>query len=682
MRLITGVQLTEQDVQAIKEGTLQAEEAIGNKLNAVFQSLKESDYTLQPAKVLGYMLKNNILEIKIADLTGLGIFHPKTGIFWDGENNSISFSGSENETARGWEKNAEEFKVFKKWEPVQEEYYDGDLDEFNSLWNNLVRDVKVYDFPDAIKHQLIKFAPPDYEGVKRLDLGHDDGVTEKSEQKTPYDLLWPQQRLAIGAWFKPPRWQENLARESNSIPEAKILFEFLEKQSTNPQPVTNNRSFQGILSMATGAGKTRAAVAAAVQATKNVITIIAMPSQIRQQWENEIKLWDSTAKIIYGGGDGSNWRKLLPNQLQIYRLGSPSSDMHRTFVLCTYATIGMEEFVNLFDGIQSKFVQVIGDEVHHFAGQTANAFNIKADRVLGLSATHTRWWDDPGTAEIERHFGEPVYEFDIQDGINNEYLCHYNYHIHFVELTSNEIEQYRQLNGKIGFKKEEIRNARRDHDPVAQLEAELESLWRQKSKILKEAENKPAVVGEILRNSFSGTNEKAIIFCEDTAQTEKIRQVLDSQNKSCTEITIQQSQKQRNSHLREFRETNLSRFILGVQMLDEGIDVPESDKCIIVASTTNPRQFIQRRGRVLRRSERNPTKVAEVHDTIVVPDYSVPIGELTQQQEKEAKRMAEPLNKEIIRLHQMMDAADNTAAVINDLSAWVNRHRLQDYVEI
>ena len=113
--------------------------------------------------------------------------------------------------------------------------------------------------------------------------------------------------------------------------------------------------------------------------------------------------------------------------------------MQRTFVLCTYATIGMEDFVNLFDGIQSKFVQVIGDEVHHFAGQVANAFNIKADRVLGLSATHTRHWDDPGTAEIERHFGKPVYEFDIQDGINNGYLCHYNYHIHHNQILSLEM---------------------------------------------------------------------------------------------------------------------------------------------------------------------------------------------------------------------------------------------------
>jgi superfamily II DNA or RNA helicase len=406
-----------------------------------------------------------------------------------------------------------------------------------------------------------------------------------------------------------------------------------------------------------------------------------MPSQIRQQWENEIKLWDSTAKIIYGGGDGSNWRDLLPNQLGVYRLGrDPSADMQRTFVLCTYDTIGMDDFVGLFEGIPSRFVQVIGDEVHHFAGQVANAFNIQADRVLGLSATHTRHWDDPGTAEIERHFGKPVYEFDIQDGIINNYLCHYNYHIHFVDMTSNELGEYTNLSGKIGFKEDQIKKAKSAGQPVSALQGELSILRNQRTRILRKAQNKPDRVGEILLNHFSGNQEKAIIFCEDTEQVDKIKEILVSQNKSYTEISNRLSTEQKKAALKEFKETVASRFLLGINMLDEGLDVPESDKCIIVASTTNPRQFIQRRGRVLRISTTNPNKVAEVHDTIVVPNYSVPGGQLSKDQEKEAERMAKIINKEIIRLHQMMNAADNKAAVTADLSNWIQRHRLQDYV--
>ena len=253
--------------------------------------------------------------------------------------------------------------------------------------------------------------------------------------------------------------------------------------------------------------------------------------------------------------------------------------------------------------------------MHHFAGQVANAFNIQADRVLGLSATHTRHWDDPGTAEIVKHFGEPVYEFNIKDGIINKYLCHYNYHIHFVDLTSNELGDYTNLSGKIGFKEDQIKKARRAGQPVSVLKGELQILYNQRAKILREAHNKPDRVGEILLNFFSGNQEKAIIFCEDTEQVEKIKQILRSQNKLSTEISNRLKPETKKAALKEFKETVASRFLLGIQMLDEGLDVPESDKCIIVASTTNPRQFIQRRGRVLRISTTNPNKVAGVHDT-------------------------------------------------------------------
>ena len=247
-------------------------------------------------------------------------------------------------------------------------------------------------------------------------------------------------------------------------------------------------------------------------------------------------------------------------------------------------------------------------------------------------------------------------------------------------MTSNELGEYTNLTGKIGFKNDEIKKAKSAGQPVSALQGELSILRNQRTRILRKAQNKPDRVGEILLNHFSGNQEKAIIFCEDTEQVDKIKEILVSQNKSYTEISNRLSTEQKKAALKEFKETVASRFLLGINMLDEGLDVPESDKCIIVASTTDPRQFIQRRGRVLRISTTNPNKVAEVYDTIVVPNYSVPSGNLTQGQEREAERMAKIINKEIIRVRQMMGAADNTTTVINVLSNWIQRHRLQDYV--
>ena len=57
-----------------------------------------------------------------------------------------------------------------------------------------------------------------------------------------------------------------------------------------------------------------------------------------------------------------------------------------------------------------------------------------------------------------------------------------------------------------------------------------------------------------------------------------------------------------------------------MKCLDEGVDVPRSELAIFCASTGNPRQFIQRRGRVLRK---HPDKhMAEIHDLVVAPEIS------------------------------------------------------------
>ena len=50
------------------------------------------------------------------------------------------------------------------------------------------------------------------------------------------------------------------------------------------------------------------------------------------------------------------------------------------------------------------------------------------------------------------------------------------------------------------------------------------------------------------------------------------------------------------------RFENFGGIILAIKMLDEGVDIPSIDHALIIASDQNPRQHIQRRGRVLRKS--------------------------------------------------------------------------------
>jgi len=665
MKLVTGVEFSATDKKAIEDGTLEIEEAVTQNISKVIDDLKESDFTLQPAKVLGLMLKKNILEIRIANLTDRGITHPKIGILFD-EKDSISFSGSNNETASGWKHNIEEFKVFKEWEPVESDYYQQDKILFSKFWNKQTSRCQVYDLPEAIKQKLIRVAPDDFE---EIDLGYDDGIITPPQTLSTEDL-WPHQKIALQAWLSPTDWQNNLDPE---------LSRYLQSQSTQ-QRVTTNHVCQGILSMATGAGKTRVGVAAALQAANTVITIITLPLSIKKQWEYEIRKWEPNVEIIYAGDDDSDWVERLPGALGVYRFGKTPSVASRLFILGSYATISSTRFVQLFNGIPSEFIQFIGDEVHNFAETYAHAFNINADRVLGLSATHTRHWDDPGTKEIERYFGKPVYDFTIQDGIDNGFLCHYNYFIHFVTMTQNELQEYRELSGEIGMYSSQARKA--NGSERARLEALANTARKKRAKILRKAENKPEVVGRVLEANFSGNKEKAIIFCEDEEQLVHIKQELREQNKTYFEYSSALRSDQRHANLKRFKEATSSVFLLGIKMLDEGLDVPDSDKCIIVASTTNPRQFIQRRGRVLRITDAIPNKVAEIHDAVILPDHFVPNRSLTKQEENEAEQIAKIVQKELDRVLDLTNSADNSITTITQFRNWVTSHNLQEYVQV
>ena len=384
-------------------------------------------------------------------------------------------------------------------------------------------------------------------------------------------------------------------------------------------------------------------------------------------------------KIVYAKSSGGNWEQQLPSHLGVYRLGSPPSTLPRLFILGSYDTISSDRFVSLFDGIASKFVQFIGDEVHNFGTEKRdNAFKIKADRIMGLSATHTRHWDDPGTTEIETHFGKPIYEFNIQDGIDHERLCPYNYHIHFVPLIATELENYRVETSNQGLYHSKIKTS--TGGEKAHYQSLLQTSRNIRSRILRKAENKPGVVAKILENHFCGDTEKAIIFVEDKEQLEHTEKVLNNQNKLYFVYHSGLTPAQRTTALRDFKEAKTSRFLLGKKMLDEGLDVPDSDKCILVASTTNPRQYIQRRGRVLRISPNNPNKLANIHDAVVVPDYSVPSGSLSDAEESRAIQMGKIILKEIQRIDQLNSSASNQNDVKLTLKQYITSHNLQNYV--
>ena len=626
MQLITSVYFNKKDLEILKTNSETKEEIISRNFK---RELIELDDLLQKdhLKAMGWMLKNNLLEIKIVNLINnednlipeniinkSGMFHMKVGIFNDG-NNLISFSGSINESATGWLHSIEEIKIFKEWLSGQQEYVYEDLKEFDKFWNNKATKSKTFDIPFAIKNELIKIAPKNLDELN-ISYAKKPNISTKIVEKKE---LREHQKMALDAW--------------------------------------KNNNFKGILAMATGSGKTITALFASEMAPKSTITIICAPTvPLIQQWESEIKKFDDLALVVIAGTEKSNWKELLRPKLAPYRLESNLDNIkNRTYVLCTNKTASNKNFVNLWEGIQPKNIQLIADEVHHLGAENLqNIFNINSSRRLALSATPERQWDEQGNQVIFNYFTKTIFEYDLQQAINDGYLAHYTYHPLFAEMNQNEFQEYYELTQEMKqemaiHKQKERKIGRRLPLPVF-----LKIILEKRALIKKKTADKVNVF-ETWCDSFK--QNQVLLFCEDTEQMNDLIEILNHTGKKYAKYKSDMQDSQKIQSLNFFKEGRIE-LLLAIRCLDEGLDVPDCSACIIVSSSTSIREFVQRRGRVLRATSK--LKIAKIFDIIVIPpsNYSL-------EQEDAAQSM---INSEMNRLKIMADCADNRLDVINEIN--------------
>ncbi len=632
MQLITSVYFNKKDLEILKTNSKTKEEIISENFQ---KELNELDDLLQKdhLKAMGWMLKNNLLEIKIVSLINnednliseniinkSGMFHMKVGIFNDG-NNLISFSGSINESATGWLHSIEEIKIFKEWLPGQQEYVYEDLKEFNKFWDNKATKSKTFDIPSAIKNELIKIAPKNLDELNISYSKKSDIPIKNIEKKE----LREHQKAALEAW--------------------------------------KNNNFKGILAMATGSGKTITSLFASDMAPKSTITIICAPTvPLIQQWESEIRKFDDSASVIIAGTEKSNWKELLGPKLAQYRLESSLENIkNRTYVLCTNKTASNVNFVNFWNDIPPDNIQFIADEVHHLgADNLQNVFNINSSRRLALSATPERQWDQQGNQIIFNYFDKTIFEYDLQQAINDGYLAHYTYHPLFAEMNQSEFQEYYELTKQIGQETAKHNQKEKQTGMKLPLTTFHIRLLEERALIKKKTADKVNVF-ETWCNSIK--QNQILLFCEDTEQMNDLIEILNHTGKKYAKYKSDMSDSQKIQSLNFFKDGNIE-LLLAIRCLDEGLDVPDCSACIIISSSTSVREFVQRRGRVLRATNR--LKIAKIFDIIVIPP-----ADYLPEQEYAAQSM---INSEMSRLKIMADCADNRLDVINEIG-----HKLQYY---
>lgn len=636
-QFILNIQLSDEDYDQIKKGTKSPEEIIESRFLSDLSDL-EDECKKNHAKVIGWLISNNQMEVKIGfiekKVVGYEILHQKLGILEDPENNVITFVGSNNESKSGWLHNSEKFKVFFSWEENYKDSIGEDIVEFEDLWNNRAKKTRVIPFPEAVKQNLINVYKNGFYPLEDLLLSvegvcESDHAQEYGIKKHPPIVLRQYQHDAIDAWF------------------------------------ANNG--QGIFEMATGTGKTFAAIGVLqelLKQEKKLITIICSPFlHLTHQWEQNIHQMGLECPILYASSIDTQWKDKCVDKI----LDSNMGNLPHFIILTTHDTISSDKFIEMI-GIAKSPILLIADEVHGMGSvERVKGLIDRYQFRLGLSATPQRYFDELGTKKLRKYFDKTVYEFDLRRAINeinpatNEtYLVPYDYHLLFAELNSEEMDKYAVLSQQIAMLYSiEIRT--KDEDLL------LEKKLRDRQDVLKNAIEKYPLFEELIRQLKKENNiSHTLVYCSPQ-QIEPAQDIIRNLGKivqhkfTSGENATKRGYKSTNMTEREYLLDNFDKgnyhVLVAIRCLDEGVDVPSTQNAILMCSSGNPKEYIQRRGRVLRRF---PGKdKAEIYDFMAVPNIL--------DARLDPKIEQKIFNSQLKRLAQFAEDATNKSDVLRQI---------------
>jgi superfamily II DNA or RNA helicase len=394
---------------------------------------------------------------------------------------------------------------------------------------------------------------------------------------------------------------------------------------------------KGIFAMATGTGKTLTALNCLLEEyleTGQYRALILVPYKILvDQWEREVKAF-RFKNIIKVSSENLDWRSELDRLIENDKLEVP----WKRIIICTYASFGGQDFLTRLSKLDSSKLLLIADEVHNLGAGRAQLGlkHLKIPKRIGLSATPKRVYDETGTVAIESFFNdkEPyTYSFSMERAIAEGILCKYAYYPFIVTLTETEMILYKEISDDLATIYHQL-------DTRPELKTRFEMLLLERKRIIHKAENKLSTFREIIQSLKSNDqlkytlvyapegnySEESGVFDSFPMSNDDDTRVINLYSKVVREVSPTTTTDQYTSSS-DGREFTLKCFmegqidvLLSMKCLDEGVDIPRTERAIFCSSTANPRQFIQRRGRILRQ---HPDKhFATIYDLVVVPHIS------------------------------------------------------------
>ena len=642
LKFIVSPLLSDDDIDAISRGY--SERDIVQR--AMLREFREPKNSSEAERLnwLANLISNGYLEIKVAftpPAKSSGIYHEKTGVMYDAEGNKVAFTGSMNETINAFHNNYESIVVFNSL-CKEDEQRVLDLEEsFDSLWAGREKNIDVIEFPKVVREKLISYKK-DYSNLDLDDLEIEQDVVEKPVStgipRIPRGVsLHEYQQEAIESWAK--------------------------------------HDYRGIFDMATGTGKTYTGLGAAVKLfedKKKMALIIVCPYQhLVEQWVEDIVKFNMLPTIGYSASKQKDWKQRLANDIMDFKLG-----VINTFCfVTTNATYSTEYVQNQLNKLK-KDVLIIVDEAHNFgATKLSKTLNPNFQYRLALSATLDRHGDPEGTQVLYDYFGEKCIEYGLNRAIRENKLTPYYYHPKVVYLSPDELAGYRELSKKIA------RMCHIDQDGNLSISEEGKRLLIKRARIVAGAAEKVTLLRSLMEQYKNDSH--ILIYCGATksfeydsdtiARDEEAERQIVSVSKmlgnelgmKVTHFTSMESAKEREQIKRQFAEANPYQAIVAIKCLDEGVNIPSIKTAFILASSTNPKEYIQRRGRVLRKA--SGKHFAVIYDFITLPtrlDY-------VDQCSEDARYDLSLIRKEIIRMEEFGEISLNPSEadrLINELS--------------
>lgn len=586
--LIASPRLSEEDIEAIRLGYKTKDCAITESLN--LEITEPLDYFEEERlNLIATLIANGMLEIKLAFMEEniyKNLYHEKIAVFIDDEGNKIAYTGSMNDSSNAYYDNFESIFTFCSWKDQSQieavEYAERDFDR---MWNNETLKIRVLPFPQIVLEKLARFRKDtiDYT-IDEQQFHYNEFIKKRSLFHVPDSvILRKYQKDAIRGWIK--------------------------------------QNYCGIFSMCTGSGKSYTALAGMVNLAEKVdeklaVFIICPYIHLVGQWEEDVVSWGPNPIIAHSNSPDKKWKDNLIKSYKRFRNNG------KPFICITtndtFAGDIVQSVVTRLNNEQH--VLLIVDEAHNFGSENLSKFLPEnVNYRIALSATIERHLDKKGTKRLFDYFGDKCITYDLEKAIYEKALVRYKYHPVVVYLDSDELAEYQNMTEQL--KKFMIK----ENEKIKISEAGQLLLFK-RSRLLAGARNKSEMLISLMepyKNKQSILVYCGATFMEDEETGELSRQIDGITSKIQKDLgmrahrfTAEEGLNER-KQIKAYFEEGLYQVITAIKCLDEGVNIPSIKTAFILASSRNPKEFIQRRGRLLRQST---NKVyAEIYDFVTLP---------------------------------------------------------------